>query len=142
MVDLNSVSAMNMTSSHLTVRSANKQLQHQSQIVQKYSLPASSTIKHTVRHLALDLSGYKQRAGGVYAPTGQQALNQSTTNSLGGNPKDSLFQQDTTNGHRLGGSNQNQVSSAVANYDEADEMMDYDEVSDHQQEEEAAMNVE
>lgn len=62
MVDLNSAAAMNMTSSHLTVRSSaagnKQQLQHQSQIVQKYSLPASS-IKHTVRHLALDLSGYK-----------------------------------------------------------------------------------
>jgi hypothetical protein len=31
---------------------------HNSTLLQKYSVP-SSAIKHTVRHLALDLSGYK-----------------------------------------------------------------------------------
>ena len=74
-----------------------------------------------MRHLALDLSGYKPpviNKDSTLAAPGGAALNQSTTNSLGGNPKVSLFQD---GGSRIA----NKTVSAA--YEEGDEMMDYDE---------------
>ena len=79
--------ATSVSVSHLSTRSAHKQsYQNQPSIIQKYSMPTSA-MKHTVRHLALDLSGYK--------PANQEpTLSQSSSAQqiLGRNPKVSLFQ--------------------------------------------------
>ena len=81
--------ATSVSVSHLSTRSAHKQsYQNQPSIIQKYSMPTSA-MKHTVRHLALDLSGYKP-------PNQEPTLSQSSSAQqiLGRNPKVSLFQDE------------------------------------------------